>query len=189
MLRRTFSINWSPASVPARYSSGKTRVCAALDHADHASRTPDPPVLLQEFAPIPGAQPARRRAMSDQIKVCFGKFEHTQRVHYVKLHAIIDTGGCGLHAGELDHAVADIHADQQGNARIRRCGFNEPVAGAATHIDYALKARGIRLLRQHSTHCSGEQLILNVQTGHLCLAGTILDDIGARMFWTWLCLV
>src|SRR6202022_3406944 len=57
---------------------------------NHSTRAAHTLVLLQEFAPIPGAQPADRSAMIDQVEETLGKFEHPKRVHHMKLYAVAD---------------------------------------------------------------------------------------------------
>src|SRR5258707_5285944 len=45
-------------------------------------------VLVQQFAPVPGAQIPLAKALIHQVKEVGGKFEHPQGVHDVEFHAI-----------------------------------------------------------------------------------------------------
>src|SRR6266581_7964271 len=96
-----------------------------IREADHASRTYDLQQFLEQYRPIPGAHKTDSKPQIDQIKGGIRKLEDAQRIHDVKLDAIVDVMSSGLCTSILDHAPVDIDPYQR-HLRIGLGSFNSP---------------------------------------------------------------
>ncbi len=154
----------------------------AFGNADHPASASDALVFDEEFEPIPGAQKAPAQALVDQVKRLGREFQRLERVHSHKLHAVLQAQGTCLSSRVLDHFAVHIDADQGLDGRIRLCGFDEPAAGTTAHIEHPAKARWIGLLWQHTAHVSGDELLLDRQTGKFFFLVAILDEVRIGQF-------
>src|SRR5260370_34922048 len=84
-----------------------------IREADHASRTYDPQQFLEQYRPIPGAHKTDSKPQINQIKGGIRKLEDAQRIHDVKLDAIVDVMSSGLGPSILDQALIDIVPPQR----------------------------------------------------------------------------
>src|SRR5579859_244336 len=161
----------------------------AFGDTNNATWLADALVFFQQLWPVPGAQVADSEALIDQIKVVSGKGQIAQGVHDVKFHTVTDSLSLSLRVGIIYHFFADIHPDEQLDVGIGLCQFDEPAAGAAAHIEHALKTGGPRQFREHSSHANSGHLVLDLQTGHFFPVGAVLYKIGAGLFLAWIGLV
>src|SRR5579884_2609568 len=82
-----------------------------LCKADHPAWLADALGLLQQFGPLPGADPALGETHVHQIKKAGWKFEHAQGIHDHKLDPVTHLVSLGLSACIVQHFAADVDAE------------------------------------------------------------------------------
>src|SRR5437868_10309331 len=122
-----------------------------IREANHASRTHNPQQVTCYLGPVPGAHKTKSKPYIDQIKGGIRKLKEAQRIHDVKLDAIVNVMCSSLLTSILDHMRVNVDTHQQ-HLRKGPGGFNNPATCSAGNIQHAPKNARIILLCQDSAH-------------------------------------